>query len=252
MAKNDKEKTEKQFFGDIDEILIDENGEEYNPNSRSRLNNSKTEKQTSNEKIEKEKTNDDVEETEDTEVTENVEETNEQELNESEVIAAITESVEEKQKIIAKTFAQKMLEADSVIQDRYDELKNYACRFKKLKSRISRKFDSVNQGRLQFVKLTVAGKTLKLFLNMDIANADSKFHCKDMSDKKTYVTVPVLLRIKSGRAVRYAKILIDRCAEQHGLVENKKYQEVDAISLIEEFIASKNNDVESEVAISEE
>ena len=146
-----------------------------------------------------------------------------------------------KQKYVNKSFAQKMLLADEILQDRYDELKNYALRFKKLKARISKKFDSINKGRLQFVKLSVAGKTLKLFLNMDINETEPKFHCKDMRDKKTYEPVPVLLRIKSGRAVKYAKILIDQCAAGHGLVENKKFQEVDAIALVEEAVQAKNN-----------
>ncbi len=146
------------------------------------------------------------------------------------------------------TFVEKMSRADEILQDRYDELKNYALRFKKLKSRLSKKFDSINQGRLQFVKLSVAGKTLKLYLNMDIAATDPKFHCKDMRDKKTYVTVPVQLRIKSGRAVKYAKILIDQCAELHGLKENKKFVEVDAIALVEEALAAKNANAEAAVA----
>lgn len=157
-----------------------------------------------------------------------------------ESVATVEETapvVDDKPKYVpSPTFAQKMLRADEVIQDRYDELKNYALRFKKLKSRISKKFDSINQGRLHFVKLSVAGKTLKLYLNMDINATDPKFHCKDMSDKKTYVTVPVLLRIKSGRAVRYAKMLIDQCAEIHGLKENPKYEEVDAIATVEQFL----------------
>ncbi|MBO4572442.1 MAG: hypothetical protein J5762_01560 [Clostridia bacterium] len=144
-----------------------------------------------------------------------------------------------KPKYVNKSFAQKMLLADEILQDRYDELKNYALRFKKIKARISKKFDSFNKGRLQFVKLSVAGKTLKLYLNMDINDTDPKFHCKDMRDKKTYEPVPVLLRIKSGRAVKYAKILIDRCAAGHGLVENKKFIGVDAIALVEEAAAPK-------------
>ena len=57
-----------------------------------------------------------------------------------------------------------------------------------------------------------------------------------MRDKKTYVTVPVLLRIKSGRAVRYAKILIDQCAALHGLKENPKFQEIDSIAMVEQFL----------------
>ncbi|MBQ3166268.1 MAG: hypothetical protein IJC01_02915 [Clostridia bacterium] len=142
-------------------------------------------------------------------------------------------------KYVNKSFSQKMVLADEVIQDRYYELKNYALRFKKLKARISKKFDSINKGRLQFVKLSVAGKTLKLYLNMDISEVDPKFRCKDMSNKVTYETVPVMLRIKSGRAVRYAKILIDQCAEKYGLVENKKFVEVDAMQIVEDFLAEK-------------
>ncbi len=142
-------------------------------------------------------------------------------------------------KYVNKNFAQKMIAADEVIQDRYDEVKNYALRFKKLKARISKKFESINQGRLQFVKLSVAGKTLKLYLNMDISEVDPKFRCKDMSNKVTYETVPVMLRIKSGRAVRYAKMLIDQCAAKYGLVENKKFVEVDSMQVIEDFLAER-------------
>ncbi|MCQ2399696.1 MAG: hypothetical protein MJ072_04230 [Clostridia bacterium] len=137
------------------------------------------------------------------------------------------------------TFAEKMMRADELLQDRYDELKNYVLRYKKIKTRISKKFDSFNQGRLQFVKLSVAGKTLKLYLNMDINECDPKFHCKDVSDKKTYVDVPVLLRVKSGRAVRYAKMLIDQCAEKYEFKENNKFMEVDAIGMIEQFLQAK-------------
>lgn len=170
-----------------------------------------------------------------------------EELAAMDATAPVVDEVSDKPKYIpSPTFAQKMLRADEVIQDRYDELKNYALRFKKLKSRISKKFDSINQGRLHFVKLSVAGKTLKLYLNMDINDTDPKFHCKDMSDKKTYVTVPVLLRIKSGRAVRYAKMLIDQCAELHGLKENPKFEEIDAIATVEQFLYGEDTEGDAE------
>ena len=139
--------------------------------------------------------------------------------------------------------------ASEVIQDRYDELKNYALRFRKLKARISKKFDSINMGRFHFVKLSVAGKTLKLYLNMDISTVDPKFHCVDMSNKKTYVTVPVMLRIKSGRAMKYAKRLIDQCAQQHEMLERRKPFEVDAMQLIEEALKNRDGDVENETEL---
>lgn len=154
-------------------------------------------------------------------------------------VAVGVDGAEVKAPVRSRNFAEKMRDADEVMQDRYDELKNYALRFRKLKARISKKFDSINAGRFQFVKLSIAGKTLKLYLNMDINTTDPKYHCKDMSDKKTYVTVPVLLRIKSGRAVKYAKRLIDQCAEQHGMLERRKPFVVDAMALIEEALAAK-------------
>lgn len=171
-------------------------------------------------------------------------------------VVPVEPAVEEAPKapaVRSRCFAEKMRDASEILQDRYDELKNYALRFRKLKSRISRKFDSINQGRFQFVKLGLAGKTLKLYLNMDINTTDPKFHCKDMSDKKTYVTVPTMLRIKSGRAVKYAKILIDQCAEQHGMLERRKPFIVDAMALIEESLAAKDlpeGDVDTDVDVS--
>ncbi len=146
--------------------------------------------------------------------------------------------------IPSPTFAQKMLKADGDIQRRYDELKNYALRFKKLKTRISKKFDSINLGRFQFVKLSVAGKTLKLYLSLDVKETEPKFHCEDVSALKSYAEVPTLLRVKSDRAVKYAKTLIDQCAEKHGLKENPKFTEIDAIATVENFLYNQGEDEE--------
>ena len=200
--------------------------------------------------------------TEEPAAEETVEEVAEEPAAEEEVAAASTEAlsldmvegtdgvadVEKKGYVRSPNFAEKMLAASEVIQDRYDELKNYSLRFRKLKSRISKKFDSINMGRFHFVKLSVAGKTLKLYLNMDISTVDPKFRCVDMSGKKTYVTVPVMLRIKSGRAMKYAKRLIDQCAEQNGMLERRKPFEVDAMQLIEEAV-NGNNDLDNELDV---
>ncbi len=138
--------------------------------------------------------------------------------------------------IASPTFVQKILRADETIQKRYDEIKNYALRFKHLKTRISKKFDSINKGRLHFVKINVTGKALKLYLNMDIKDVDPKFRCADASGLKTFRTVPVMLRIRSERAMGYAKTLIDQCAALHGLKENKKFREIDAMAMVNDFL----------------
>lgn len=199
-----------------------------------------------------------IEETEqvvEEETTEETEEVVEQTVEESEIpetaeiepIVIPEVEVEEasevpKEPVYQPTFAEKMNIADEDIQRRYNELKNYALRFKKLTWRISKKYDSINQGRFQFVKLSVAGKTLKLNLNMDIAQCDPKYHCVDKRATKTYEEVPTQMRIKSDRGLKYARELIDQCAELHGLIENPKFKPVDSLELIRQHLELGNTD----------
>ncbi|MBQ9481011.1 MAG: hypothetical protein IJU84_02485, partial [Clostridia bacterium] len=153
---------------------------------------------------------------------------------------AVTEEVpaadaEKKLRAPAKPFDLKIVTADEITQDRYNELKNYAMQYKKLKSRVSKKFDSLNKGRVQFVKFGLAGRTLKVYLNLKLDEVEPKYHCKDQSFKKPYVQVPVLIRVKSGRAVKYAKKLMDQCAESLEFQKNPKYAPQDYIAEMEEI-----------------
>jgi len=153
----------------------------------------------------------------------------------------------------AKAFDFKIVTADEITQDRYNELKNCAMQYKKLKSRVSKKFDSLNSGRTQFVKFGLAGRTLKVYLNLKLEDTDPKYHCKDQSFKKPYVQVPVLIRVKSGRAVKYAKRLIAQCAEYVNLKPNPKYVPQDYILQMEElYKANLEKGVDDEAAVTEE
>ncbi|MBQ9781749.1 MAG: hypothetical protein IJW26_01030 [Clostridia bacterium] len=135
-----------------------------------------------------------------------------------------------------KSFAEKIFEQDAIILERYAELKNLILSYKKVKSRISTNYDSFNQGRLQLFKLSTSGKSLKLYLNLDFNEVESRLKCKDVSDRKCYQEVPTLLRIKSPRAMRNAKYLIGLVAKKYNLVENKKYQPVDAVQLLKDYM----------------
>jgi hypothetical protein len=157
----------------------------------------------------------------------------------------------------AKAFDFKIVTADEITQDRYNELKNCAMQYKKLKSRVSKKFDSLNSGRTQFVKFGLAGRTLKVYLNLKLEDTDPKYHCKDQSFKKPYVQVPVLIRVKSGRAVKYAKRLIAQCAEYVALKPNPKYVPQDYILQMEEIYKANQAKeaagiVDEEAAVTEE
>jgi predicted transport protein len=84
--------------------------------------------------------------------------------------------------------------------------------------------------------LATSGKSLKLYLNLDFNEVESRLKCKDVSDRKCYQEVPTLLRIKSPRAMRNAKYLIDIVAKKYNLVENKKFKPVDCEQLLKDYL----------------
>ena len=139
-----------------------------------------------------------------------------------------------KPKYIEKNFAKKLLEADKEILARYDELKNFMLLYKGVKSRVSNDFDSFNIGRTQLIKLGFSTQSLKLFLNLEYDKVETRLKCKDASHKKAYKEVPVFLRIKSPRAMRNAKYLIEQVVKRFELKENPRAVYVDSIKILEE------------------
>ena len=137
-----------------------------------------------------------------------------------------------KPKYIKKKFAQKMLEADERLIRTYDELKNILLSYKLVKSRISNTCDTFNIGRTKLCKLSVSGKSLKLYLNLDYDKVETRLKCKDASHKKSYESVPVFLRIRSDRSIRNAKYLINQLATKFNLKPRKTMQKVDSTLLL--------------------
>lgn len=146
----------------------------------------------------------------------------------------LSSKISSEDKYVEKNFAQKLLEADYEIIKRYEELKNYILEFKDVKSRVSNDFDSFNVGRVQLFKLGYSTKSLKLYLNLDFNEVEPRLKCKDVSHKKAYAQVPVFLRIKSPRALKNAKYLIDQVAKKFELVKSSKKAYVDAVKILRE------------------
>ena len=143
-------------------------------------------------------------------------------------------------KFIKKPFAVKMFETDPIILERYNELKNYIMSFKKIKSRVSNTADTFNIGREQLFKLSTSGKSLKLYLNLDVTKIESRFNIINQGDVKSYEQVPAFLRIKSNRAMKYAYELIDRVISKFDLAKNPKYATKDYIAELKEIAENKS------------
>ena len=120
-------------------------------------------------------------------------------------------------------FVKKMVKADKDIQDKYNELKNYVLAYD-AKSRLSIAGDTFRAHRKAYVKITLVGKTLKVYFALDPKEfADSPIPVVDVSDKVAYEEVPALLKVKSNLSVKRARQLVKLAFEKDGI---KRSQEI--------------------------
>ena len=93
----------------------------------------------------------------------------------------------------------------------------------------------------------MSGITLKLFLALDPNEFDKGlyFH-KDMSHKKSYQEVPLLIRLKSRRSVKKAKELIKVMMEKSNIVNNPKYEIKDYRNDMLELVKNFENSEETQ------
>jgi hypothetical protein len=62
----------------------------------------------------------------------------------------------------------------------------------------------------EFVKITIAGKSLKLYMALNPEDyKDSPIPVDDASDKKIYKQIPLVFKVKSDLSLKRAKKLVD-------------------------------------------
>ena len=106
-------------------------------------------------------------------------------------------------------FAEKIVKADKELQAKYNEIKSYLLAYG-ASSRVSIACDTFRLHRKPYAKITIVGKTLKVYYALKPADfADSPIPVVDASDKVAYEEVPALLKVKSDLSVKRAKILAD-------------------------------------------
>ena len=128
-----------------------------------------------------------------------------------------------------RSYQSRLAQSQGNVQDYYNVIKNALLSYKGVKSRISWNYEAFNKGRSHVAKLNAKTKTLYLYLALDPAElADTKYGITDMSAKKKYASVPVLMKIKGERKFKYALELIAKlCGEQMELPQVNNYEEVD-------------------------
>ena len=123
-----------------------------------------------------------------------------------------------------KSFTARVIQSPIEVQERYETLKNALLSYKKVNSRVSWSYDSIKSGRKQLAKFAIRGKSLCLFLALDMSTLEgSKYNVDDASDSKKYSDVPCRLRLSSKRSIKWGLELIEKLAEQEQLVPNPKF-----------------------------
>ncbi len=128
-----------------------------------------------------------------------------------------------------RSFRSRLAQSLGGVQDYYNVIKNLLLSYKGIKNRVSWNYESFNLGRAQVAKFNAKTRTLYLYMALDPeALAETKYTFKDMSSKKKYAGVPVLMKIKGDRKFKHALEMITMlCEEKLQLPKKKNFEEAD-------------------------
>lgn len=124
-----------------------------------------------------------------------------------------------KKKIIKIPFRERMKGTSFELKENYDDLKNYILSYQ-VKSRISHSGDTFRLHRKDFIKITIAGKGLKIYYALNPQDyQNSTFPVGDASRKAMYREMPLFFKVKSSLSVKRAKALVDDLMKKRNLVQ---------------------------------
>jgi uncharacterized membrane protein/ribosomal protein L19E len=117
-------------------------------------------------------------------------------------------------KIVRVPFANRLTDADKELKNNYNEIKAEAISYG-LKSRVSNSGDTFRLHTKTYLKITIAGKGLKIYYAIDPKDYDNgPIPVKDASNKNIYKEIPGCFKVKSDLSVKRAKQLIaDACGK---------------------------------------
>lgn len=137
------------------------------------------------------------------------------------VVGAINPELPPHDKIIRIPFPTRMLDADKDMKSNYSELKSEILSYG-VKSRVSNSGDTFRLHKITFVKITIAGKSLKLYFGLDPKDyANTPLPVQDVSHKNIYKDIPLVFKVKSELSLRRAKQLIADVMDKNGLEQGK-------------------------------
>jgi predicted transport protein len=116
------------------------------------------------------------------------------------------------------SYMSRLIQSDEQLKDYYSVIKNALLSFGGVKSRISWSGESFNKGRINCAKVNVKGRSLTVALALNPEDYEgTKYYFKDVSDKPKYDKVPMLIKVRSDRSLKYALELIEDMMTKLGI-----------------------------------
>lgn len=144
-------------------------------------------------------------------------EDNESEKEKEARLAAIESAPElEQGQRYNRSYKARLIQSSDAVKGWYSQIKNAALSYKGVKSAVSWRQEKVTKGRIQFVKLALRGKTLSVYLPLEVSRIKN-YDVEDVSDKSVHAVTPCLLRVKKEAHVKQALELIAQAAEKLAL-----------------------------------
>ncbi|MCD8194792.1 MAG: hypothetical protein LUD22_00580 [Coprobacillus sp.] len=127
----------------------------------------------------------------------------------------------EKTKIVRIPFQTRIVEADDEMKSNYNALKNNILSYG-VKSRVSNSGDTFRLHRKTYVKITIAGKSLKLYFALNPEDyRESTVPVQDAGAKGIYADIPLVFKVKSALSLRRAFTLISEVMEKDDLEQGE-------------------------------
>lgn len=140
------------------------------------------------------------------------------------VVGQINPNLPPHEKIVRIPFQDRMETADGELRSHYNELKSEAMSYG-VKSRVSNSGDTFRLHKVTFLKITIAGKGLKLYFALDPKDyANTTLPIQDAGHKGTYKDIPLVFKVKSDLSFRRAKQLIADVMGKNGLTQGEVEQ----------------------------
>ena len=142
-------------------------------------------------------------------------------VKEQRAVGEINPDLPPHDKIIRIPFPTRIVEGEKELKSNYNELKSEIMSYG-VKSRVSNSGDTFRLHKVTFVKITVAGKGLKLYFALNPKDyANTTLPVQDAGDKGTYKDIPLVFKVKSELSMRRAKQLISDVMEKNGIEQGK-------------------------------